>query len=79
MEILVYIDDIDLAKAQEVLKKSKEPGNDLKKLYDLFWAEMVDKYGVLRNRQVQLNIRDKYIFEWNSQQDLKRGNGMSIF
>jgi len=79
MEILVHLDQQDIEKIKEVIQKVQEKDAKIFEIYQIFWSEMVNKYRILQNRRVALNLRDKNIFEWASQLDLSKfQNGFLI-
>lgn len=68
----MYLDPEDIEKIKEVIQKVQEKDARVFEIYQIFWSEMINKYRVLQNRRVALNLRDRNIFEWASQLDLSK-------
>jgi hypothetical protein len=74
MEILVYIDQEDKDLMVMVERECKLSSAQCTAAKNLFWHGMIDKYPILKNRRISVNIADGYIFQWASAKDLEKAN-----
>ena len=88
MEILVYMDDEDKNRWFEVseeynaaivqTRNCREPQTlkqmkkNLQKTTQSFWHDMIEKYGVLRNKQLNVDAVNGTISCWTSVSELRK-------
>jgi hypothetical protein len=78
METLVYMDEEDKASWFKITELHNEAIKDqnlvpiLKQKTSDFWYNMIEKYGVLRNKQLTVNQQAGTICSWVSQGELYR-------
>jgi len=78
MEILIYMDDDDkdawFAITEFYNKAMHEQSlvPELRKKTAMFWHDMIEKYPVLRNKQLHVDAVNSTISMWTSQIELRR-------
>ena len=84
MEILVYMDEEDKEAwhivaelyndAVKQIRATHEPTiqTDLKQKTAEFWHNRIEKYGVLRNKQLTVDVKNGTICCWTSPVELRR-------
>jgi len=77
MEILVYMDDDDKSRWYEITELYNDAISDPSKSIELknktamFWHDTIEKYGVLRNKQLTINQVHGTILSWVGVSELK--------
>jgi len=73
-QVEVYLDDDDWIYFQKVLKDlgSCKDQESYQKIHDDFFADMVDKYPVLKFRKLCVDITNKMIYSWEIPADIQK-------
>ena len=78
MEILVFMDETDKQRWFDITEmykktlKDQSLASELKKETAFFWHDMIEKYPVLRNKQLHVDQVKGAILSWTSVGELKR-------
>jgi hypothetical protein len=79
MEILIYLDESDKKKIEELVLQCTETSIECDRAKSDFWLGMIEKYPYLKNKRISLNTYDGYIFEWYSARDLAKHANLGQF